>query len=62
MLIPDREESGIANRVENRLKRHLQAVIDGKEEGSPLLARMLLDAFTNRSECVCPLDALDQLC
>jgi hypothetical protein len=41
------EELELRRRVADRLRRHLRAVIDGEEQGSPYLARMLLDAFTN---------------
>ena len=58
----DLEERTIANRVADRLRHHLRAVIDGSEEGSPLLASRLLGAFSNRPECVRALDgSLDAL-
>ena len=44
------EELELRRRVADRLRRHLRAVIDGEELGSPQLARMLLDAFTDRPQ------------
>lgn len=62
VLMQDLEDPRIADRVADRLRHHLRAVIDGNEEGSARLAIRLLSAFTNRAACPRALDdSLDSL-